>query len=199
MAEPDCLSSYRGSLVWDKEAELHNLHHTLDSSSEVLTFTKMNVNAGNVLGIELDRADKVESVKKKVQAAFGVPTEQTNLIFGDLILKKDSSEIRNDSPLLLRKSILRSSSTPCLSPTGRDFYQNKVFEIVKPTDEEPFAPNNPKGFTGRALGQPGLKRSIRVGETGLREVAAYLLDHNQFAKVPPTALVKATHCSFWAE
>lgn len=245
MAEPDCLPSYRGLLVWGKEAELHNLHHTLDSSSEVLTFSKMNMNAGNVLGIELDRADQVESVKKKVQAAFGVPTEQTNLIFGDLILKKDLSEIRNDSPLLLRKSILRSSSTPCLSPTGRDFYQNKVFEIVganhstkikrlirestkaiengvepvqatgglggayyfrncrgdniaivKPTDEEPFAPNNPKGFTGRALGQPGLKRSIRVGETGLREVAAYLLDHNQFAKVPLTALVKATHPIF---
>lgn len=38
--------------------------------------------------------------------------------------------------------------------------------IVKPADEEPFAPNNPKGFVGKALGQPGLKRSVRVGETG---------------------------------
>ncbi|KAL3824009.1 hypothetical protein ACJIZ3_020038 [Penstemon smallii] len=68
--------------------------------------------------------------------------------------------------------------------------------IVKPTDEEPFAPNNPKGFVGKALGQPGLKRTVRVGETGFREVAAYLLDHDHFANVPPTALVKITHSIF---
>ncbi|KAG4190902.1 hypothetical protein ERO13_A07G058200v2 [Gossypium hirsutum] len=68
--------------------------------------------------------------------------------------------------------------------------------IVKPTDEEPFAPNNPKGFVGKALGQPGLKRSVRVGETGFREVAAYLLDYDHFANVPPTVLVKVTHSIF---
>ncbi|KAG0630286.1 hypothetical protein M758_1G167700 [Ceratodon purpureus] len=202
--------------------------------------------AGNVLGIELDRGDKVESVKKKVQAAFGVPTEQSTLIFGDHILDKDLSEVRNDAPVLLTKGIYRSSSTPCLSPRSRDVHQNRAFEIVggskhspkikrlvrevcrgieagvqpviakgglggayyfrntfgeniaivKPTDEEPFAPNNPKMMTGRALGQPGLKPSIRVGETGLREVAAYLLDHDNFAGVPVTALVNATHSIF---
>ncbi|KAK1361970.1 1-phosphatidylinositol 4-kinase [Heracleum sosnowskyi] len=68
--------------------------------------------------------------------------------------------------------------------------------IVKPTDEEPFAPNNPKGFVGKALGQPGLKHSVRVGETGFREVAAYILDYDHFANVPPTALVKITHSIF---
>lgn len=212
----------------------------------LLILPLLSLFAGNVLGIELDRADKVESVKKKIQAAFGVPTEHSALVFGDLILDKDLSEIRSDAPLLLTKGIYRSSSTPCLSPTSRDITQNKVFEIVggsnccstikrlvresakaieagvepvpaggglggayyfrncrgdsiaivKPTDEEPFAPNNPKGFTGRSLGQPGLKRSIRVGETGLREVAAYLLDHEHFAKVPSTALVKAIHPIF---
>ncbi|KNA04974.1 hypothetical protein SOVF_194690 [Spinacia oleracea] len=68
--------------------------------------------------------------------------------------------------------------------------------IIKPTDEEPFAPNNPKGFVGKALGQPGLKCSVRVGETGFREVAAYLLDYDGFANVPLTALVKVTHPIF---
>ncbi|KVI08976.1 phosphatidylinositol 4-kinase gamma 6-like [Cynara cardunculus var. scolymus] len=68
--------------------------------------------------------------------------------------------------------------------------------IVKPTDEEPFAPNNPKGFVGKVLGQPGLKPSVRVGETGFREVAAFLLDHDQSAKVPPTTLVKIRHSIF---
>jgi len=37
---------------------------------------------------------------------------------------------------------------------------------VKPTDEEPLAPNNPKGFVGKAPGQPGLKRSVRRQGSG---------------------------------
>lgn len=68
--------------------------------------------------------------------------------------------------------------------------------VAKPMDEEPMASNNPKGFVGRMLGQPGLKRSVRVGETGVRELAAYLLDHNGFAGVPATALVKISHVVF---
>ena len=35
---------------------------------------------------------------------------------------------------------------------------------------------------GRALGDPGLKPTVRVGEAALREVAAFLLDHDGFAK-----------------
>ncbi|OEL34292.1 Phosphatidylinositol 4-kinase gamma 6 [Dichanthelium oligosanthes] len=89
---------------------------------------------------------------------------------------------------------------PISSGLGGSYYFRNVsgdrVAIVKPTDEEPFAPNNPKGFVGRALGQPGLKKSVRVGETGFREVAAYLLDHENFANVPATALVKITHSIF---
>nr|GEU58271.1 phosphatidylinositol 4-kinase gamma 7-like [Tanacetum cinerariifolium] len=40
-------------------------------------------------------------------------------------------------------------------------FRNSRGDIVKPTDEEPFAPKNPKGFVGRALRQPGLKRSVQ--------------------------------------
>jgi len=89
---------------------------------------------------------------------------------------------------------------PIDSGLGGSYYFRNVagdrVAIVKPTDEEPFAPNNPKGFVGRALGQPGLKKSVRVGETGFREVAAYLLDHENFANVPATALVKISHSIF---
>lgn len=69
--------------------------------------------------------------------------------------------------------------------------------VAKPVDEEPLALNNPKGFGGQMLGQPGLKSSIRIGETGIRELAAYLLDHGGFAGVPPTALVKFCHAPFF--
>ncbi|PKI64443.1 hypothetical protein CRG98_015168 [Punica granatum] len=205
---------------------------------------------GCVLDMELDRSDNVHTVKRRLQVALNVPTDESSLSFGDLVLKNDLSAVRHDSPLLLTRNLMhRSSSTPCLSPTGRDLQQkdksglieivgesdrmSKVkplvkdtvkaikigvdpipangglggayyfrnsrgdcIAIVKPTDEEPFAPNNPKGFVGKALGQPGLKRSVRVGETGVREVAAYLLDSDHFANVPPTALVKITHSIF---
>lgn len=205
---------------------------------------------GCVLGMELDRDDNVNTVKRRLQVALNFPTDESLLTFGDMVLKNDLSAVRNDTPLLLtRNHFHRSSSTPCLSPTGRDlqqrdksgpieilgqsdsfgnmrglvkdivkaikmgvdplpvdgglggayFFRNSRGQnavIVKPTDEEPFAPNNPKGFVGKALGQPGLKRSVRVGETSFREVAAYLLDHDHFANVPPTALVKITHSIF---
>ncbi|KAF5443468.1 hypothetical protein F2P56_036022 [Juglans regia] len=205
---------------------------------------------GCVLGMELDRGDNVHTVKRRLQLALNFPTEESSLTFGDIVLENDLSAVRNDSPLLLTRNLMhRSSSTPCLSPTGRDiqqrdrsgpieilgqsthfakmkqvvkeivkaikigvdpvtvhgglggayYFRNSRGEnvaIVKPTDEEPFAPNNPKGFVGKALGQPGLKRSVRVGETGFREVAAYLLDYDHFANVPPTALVKITHSIF---
>lgn len=68
--------------------------------------------------------------------------------------------------------------------------------LLKPCDEEPLAPNNPKGFVGRQLGDPGLKPSVRVGEAAIREVAAYLLDHDHRAKVPTTVLVRASHPIF---
>ncbi|CAJ2636418.1 phosphatidylinositol 4-kinase type 2-beta [Trifolium pratense] len=206
--------------------------------------------SGCVLGMELDRSDNAHTVKRRLQIALNVPTEESSLTFGDVVLKNDLSAVRNDSALLLTRNLMhRSSSTPCLSPTGRDMQQRdksgpiellgqsssldimkhmvkdivkamkmgidpipvhsglggayyflnvggESVAIVKPTDEEPFAPNNPKGFVGKALGQPGLKRSVRVGETGFREVAAYLLDYGNFAKVPPTALVKITHSIF---
>ncbi|XP_014491298.1 phosphatidylinositol 4-kinase gamma 1 [Vigna radiata var. radiata] len=69
--------------------------------------------------------------------------------------------------------------------------------VAKPVDEEPFAFNNPKGLGGQMLGQPGLKKSIRIGETGIRELAAYLLDHGGLAAVPPTALVKFSNAAFF--
>lgn len=203
---------------------------------------------GCVLGMDLEKGDNVYTIKRRLQLAFNVPTDESSLTFGDVILNNDLGDVRNDSPLLTRNVMNRSSSNPCLIPNGNNhhrsdesdaveilrggnaviidelvkdivkaikngvdpipvksglggayYFRNSKGEniaIVKPTDEEPFAPNNPKGFVGKALGQSGLKRSVRVGETGFREVAAYLLDHDHFANVPPTVLVKVTHSVF---
>ncbi|KAJ4877952.1 Phosphatidylinositol 4-kinase gamma 7 [Raphanus sativus] len=240
---------FKPPLSGGKQQHRHHHHQQLQrQSSGRRVFVQTET--GCVLGMELDRSDNVHTVKRRLQIALNFPTEESSLTYGDTVLTNDLSFVRNDSPLLLKRNFMhRSSSTPCLSPTGRDLElrdrsgpieilnQSECFSvvkrmvkdivkamklgvdplpvrsglggayyfrdknghsvaIVKPTDEEPFAPNNPKGFVGRALGQPGLKSSVRVGETGFREVAAYLLDYNRFANVPPTALVKITHSVF---
>jgi len=69
---------------------------------------------------------------------------------------------------------------------GTYFFSNEAGRkvgIFKPCDEEPLAPANPKGYVGRNLGDPGWKSTVRVGEAAMREVAAYLLDHDHFAQV----------------
>lgn len=69
---------------------------------------------------------------------------------------------------------------------GTYFFTNEAgrkVAIFKPCDEEPLAPANPKGYVGRNLGDPGWKSTVRVGEAAMREVAAYLLDHDHYAQV----------------
>eukprot|EP00887_Chlorella_sp_A99_P007414 scaffold2.g7414.t1 len=116
----------------------------------------------------------------------------------------------------LLKSVVRGLKA-CQDPEaateglgGTYFFTNELgvkIAIMKPCDEEPMAPNNPKaregaargggrGFVGRQLGEPGLKPTVRVGEAASREVAAYLLDHGHFAKVPHTVMVKMAHPVF---
>lgn len=239
------IAAFRGHLSGD-----HCGNKRMDRKYSGRRRVFVQTETGCVLCMELERSDNAHTVKRKLQLALNVPTEESSLIYGDMVLKNDLSAVRNDTPLLLTRNFMhRSSSTPCLSPTGKDLHprdQSSPIEIlgysnhfsktkqlvkeiiksikigidpipvrsglggayyfrnckgenvaiVKPTDEEPYAPNNPKGFVGKALGQPGLKRSVRVGETGFREVAAYLLDYNNFANVPCTALVKVTHSIF---
>ncbi|KAK2077436.1 hypothetical protein QBZ16_004281 [Prototheca wickerhamii] len=82
---------------------------------------------------------------------------------------------------------------------GTYFFKDERGEcraIMKPCDEEPLAPNNPKGFVGRRLGDPGLKPTVRVGEAAAREVAAYLLDRGHFSRVPHTVMVEMAHPIF---
>lgn len=64
------------------------------------------------------------------------------------------------------------------------------FAVVKPVDEEP---TPPLGMLGRHACS---RHSARASETGPREVAAYLLDHDGFSGVPPTALIKISHPVF---
>jgi hypothetical protein len=66
--------------------------------------------------------------------------------------------------------------------------------IFKPIDEEQFAPNNPRGYTG-PFGHPTFRPGVLSGESCIREVSAYLLDHEGFSGVPPTTFVEVVHNS----
>ena len=55
--------------------------------------------------------------------------------------------------------------------------------VFKPTNEEAFAPYNPRGYVNK-LGSPGFKEGVLSGEQSYREVIAYLLDTGGFSNVP---------------
>lgn len=86
-----------------------------------------------------------------------------------------------------------------LDGTGGTYFMKNSHKIVtavyKPTDEEAYAPMNPKNYPGR-LGEQGLRPGVLSGESAYREVAAYLLDKNRFSNVPNTVLVQAQHPTF---
>lgn len=68
--------------------------------------------------------------------------------------------------------------------------------VFKPADEEPYAENNPRGYIKQHDSDISLREGIKPGEACLREVAAYLLDHNGFSSVPMTTLAEARHPAF---
>ena len=99
---------------------------------------------------------------------------------------------------------------PALAPdgSGGSYFlsdaRKKRVGVFKPADEEPFAENNPRGYvphnspvnTDGAGGEDNaewLRQGIRPGELCLREVAAFLLDHDGFSGVPMTTLAEARH------
>lgn len=66
----------------------------------------------------------------------------------------------------------------------------------KPRDEEAFAPNNPRGLSGK-MGQPGIHNFIVSGEAHVREVLAHRLDFHRWAGVPLTLQAEAMHPAFY--
>jgi hypothetical protein len=67
---------------------------------------------------------------------------------------------------------------------------NECVGIFKPVDEEPYAPENPKGLSGDMHSNSQLKTGIRVGEAAIRECASFLLDYKSFSGVPETVMMR---------
>lgn len=97
---------------------------------------------------------------------------------------------------------MRTGIKPKLTEDGtgatymlRGASSGKTLAVFKPKDEEAFAPNNPRGYVAEE-NSPSLRQGVCSTQQAAREVAAYLLDHKQFAGVPPTTMVHAKHPSF---
>jgi len=96
---------------------------------------------------------------------------------------------------------MRAGTLPRLTDEGtgatyilRDT-DHRNLAVFKPKDEEAFAPQNPRGYLGPE-NTPGLRQGVLSTQQAAREVAAFLLDHGEFARVPETALVHAKHPKF---
>lgn len=72
---------------------------------------------------------------------------------------------------------------------------NGSYEAVfKPHDEEQGMPANPKDHVG--AGKEGLREHFQPGQGCLRELAAYIMDYQNFCRVPATTLVHCEHSGF---
>ena len=72
---------------------------------------------------------------------------------------------------------------------------NGAYEAVfKPHDEEQGMPANPKDHVG--AGKEGLREHFQPGQGCLRELAAYIMDYQNFCRVPATTLVHCEHPGF---
>ena len=108
------------------------------------------------------------------------------------ILKKLMEEIRHGFMEGLIPNLLLggTSGTYSLRNTNKE-----TVALFKPIDEEAFAPNNQKGYTGK-FGQESFRKGVLSGEGSIREVATYILDVSNFFSVPETTFIEISHPIF---
>lgn len=76
------------------------------------------------------------------------------------------------------QSGFQASYIPELSQDGTSgiyFLKNAsgaIKAVFKPYDEEPYCPNNPRGYIGK-MNSTGFRQGIRSGESAIREMIAY--------------------------
>lgn len=116
---------------------------------------------------------------------------------GGVVINSDCKELINQVRQGLNANQV-PAKTDMLDCTGGVYFmksaQGNLTAVFKPQDEEQGMPSNPKGHAG--LGAEGLRSYIKPGDGYLHEVAAYILDHNNFCQVPPTVIAHCEHPCF---
>jgi Phosphatidylinositol 3- and 4-kinase len=113
---------------------------------------------------------------------------------GDTLLDEECSRMLTDVRFGLQRHNV-PIKTDVLDCTGGVYFMRGVsgrkIAVFKPQDEEQGMPNNTKGYEGS--GEIGLRPFYKPGYGCMREVAAYLMDVDNFCCVPPTSLVHFQH------
>lgn len=114
------------------------------------------------------------------------------------IVDNKCSSLLNDVRLGLRRPGLKPLKTDEFDGTGGVYFMRSAtgtnIAVFKPADEEQGMPYNAKNHYGS--GDEGLRPHFKPGQGCIREVAAYLLDVDNFHGVPPTTLVRCEHTTF---
>ena len=112
----------------------------------------------------------------------------------EISLDRECANILDD----IRSGLSRETmpiKTDVLDCTGGVYFMRGIcgrrVAVFKPFDEEQGMPNNTKGFQG--TGELGLRQYAKPGYGCVREVAAYIMDVDNFCRVPPTLLVHCEH------
>jgi hypothetical protein len=124
-------------------------------------------------------------------------------------LRRSIQQIRNGLSRGIKPSLV-------LDGSGGTYFLHSPLKVklavFKPGDEEPYAPNNPRGYVSSSSSSSStgassnghnaedggmyMRAGIKPGEACLREVAVSLLDKGGFSSVPKTTLVEARHSAF---
>lgn len=132
---------------------------------------------------------------------LSITSEKENFILVEAnpdVIDSVCSSLLNDVRLGLRRPGLKPLKTDEFDGTGGVYFMRSAtgtnIAVFKPADEEQGMPYNAKNHCGS--GDEGLRPNFKPGQGCIREVAAYLLDVDNFCGVPPTTLVRCEHPVF---
>eukprot|EP00934_Nitzschia_sp_Nitz4_P002208 Nitzschia sp. Nitz4//scaffold339_size21316//2885//5262//NITZ4_008613-RA/size21316-processed-gene-0.20-mRNA-1//-1//CDS//3329548348//2208//frame0 len=154
-----------------------------------------------------------ETILLDIQGSCGMSTSPRGSSYSRKVEAKSdisiSSSVIDSTPKPLRQLIQRARRALAvglkpefiLDGSGGTYFLHDARKVkigvFKPADEEPYAENNPRGYLPQAGEQQTfLREGIVPGESCIREVAAFMLDHGGFSHVPMTTLVEARHATF---
>ncbi|POM60160.1 Phosphatidylinositol 3 and 4-Kinase-like protein [Phytophthora palmivora] len=156
---------------------------------------------------QVNRSLDLQSVAKELTDSSDARNKQPTIEVLKPSACTGSSTYSKETALLANQVLTglqaRVAPVPIEGCTGGVYYlrtkNRRLTGVFKPADEEAYAPNNPKDFhkPEKSSGISGMRKGISAGDAAVREVAAYLLDHQHFARVPVTMLASVYHPDFY--
>lgn len=176
---------------------------TIADGSIRLYHKGVELNNNDMIGdlcVEEDSQDKPWEIHYLIISDRGEHKDDIGLYVFPTVWSHTSDSLRRT--VTAADTALRRGITPQLTLEGTgatyklfDSDKSRVIAVFKPKDEEACAPQNPRGYVGKE-NSVGFRQGIYSTQQAAREVAAYILDHGEFAGVPGTTLVGARHPAF---